>query len=147
MKNIFCEKSFTKCGGETGSIPFYKKSKLSKSLDQQPKTSYSLLYCMYPSQWLPKYIGNKMLATCFYLLQRIFEKQEEELVSLPNFLHNFSRRILIPLYFINWPTFIACLPLLLEILNNVCIAIIRCTVWASYIFSLTSVFLHSRFST
>ena len=35
MRNIFLEKSYTKCGGETIPKPFSKKSKLSISLDQQ----------------------------------------------------------------------------------------------------------------
>ena len=34
MRNIFLEKSYTKCGGETIPRPFSKKSKLSISLDQ-----------------------------------------------------------------------------------------------------------------
>ena len=34
MRNIFCEKWYTKFGGETSSRPFYKKWKLSISLDQ-----------------------------------------------------------------------------------------------------------------
>ena len=34
MRNIFDEKSYTKCGGETISRPFSKQSKLSVSLDQ-----------------------------------------------------------------------------------------------------------------
>ena len=33
-RNIFREKSYTKCGGETISRPFSEKSKLSISLDQ-----------------------------------------------------------------------------------------------------------------
>ena len=33
MRNIFLEKSYTKCGGETIPRPFSKKSKLSISLD------------------------------------------------------------------------------------------------------------------
>ena len=33
MRNIFLEKSFRKCDGETISRPFSKKSKLSKSRD------------------------------------------------------------------------------------------------------------------
>lgn len=35
MTNIFLEKSYHKCGGEASSILFYKKSKLSVSLDRQ----------------------------------------------------------------------------------------------------------------
>ena len=34
MRNIFLEKSCTKCGGETSLRPFSEKSKLSMSLDQ-----------------------------------------------------------------------------------------------------------------
>ena len=34
MRNIFLEKSYTKCGGETIPRPVLKKSKLSISLDQ-----------------------------------------------------------------------------------------------------------------
>ena len=35
MSNIFLEMSYIKCGGEASPRPFYKKSKLSISLDQQ----------------------------------------------------------------------------------------------------------------
>ena len=34
IRNIFLEKSYTKCGGETIPRPFSRKSKLSISLDQ-----------------------------------------------------------------------------------------------------------------
>ena len=37
MRNIFLGKSYTNCGGEANPKPFYKKSKLSLSLNQQPK--------------------------------------------------------------------------------------------------------------
>ena len=40
MRNIFLEKLFAKCGGETSPRPFFKKSKLGISLDQQPEESY-----------------------------------------------------------------------------------------------------------
>ena len=35
MRNIFLEKSYTKCGGEANLRPFLKKSKFSISLDKQ----------------------------------------------------------------------------------------------------------------
>ena len=41
MRNIFLEKSYTKCDGETIPKPLSKKSKLSISLDQS-KVLYSL---------------------------------------------------------------------------------------------------------
>ena len=34
MRNIFLEKSYTKCGGKTSPRPFSEKLKLSVSLDQ-----------------------------------------------------------------------------------------------------------------
>ena len=43
MRNIFLEKSYTKCNGETIPRPFFKNSKLSISLDQLLKVLYSFL--------------------------------------------------------------------------------------------------------
>ena len=37
MRNIFHEKSYTKCGGETSPRPFSEKLKLTISLDQWSK--------------------------------------------------------------------------------------------------------------
>ena len=42
MRNIFLEKSYTKCGRKTISRPFSKKSKLSISLDQYSKVLFIL---------------------------------------------------------------------------------------------------------
>ena len=42
MRNIFLEKSYTKCGGKTSPRPFSEKSKLSISLTQWSKFLYSL---------------------------------------------------------------------------------------------------------
>ena len=42
MRNIFVEKSYTKCAGETILRPLSKKSKLRISLDQQCKVLNSL---------------------------------------------------------------------------------------------------------
>ena len=42
MRNIFLEKSYTKCNGESSRRPFPEKLKLSISLDQQSKVLCSL---------------------------------------------------------------------------------------------------------
>ena len=42
MRNIFVEKSYTKCDGETSPRPFSENLKLSISLDQESKVLYSL---------------------------------------------------------------------------------------------------------
>ena len=43
MRNIFPEKSYTKCGGETRPRPYSKKLKLSISVAQLPKFLYKLV--------------------------------------------------------------------------------------------------------
>ena len=45
-------------------------------------------------------------------------------VSAAHFVHDFSTKIFLKLYSINRPNFIVWLPLLLEILGNMCIAIV-----------------------
>ena len=42
MKNIFLEKSYTKCSGDISSSPFSKKTKLGISLDQWSEILHSL---------------------------------------------------------------------------------------------------------
>ena len=42
MRNIFLEKSYRECGGDTGPRPFSEKLKLSISLDQYSKVLYNL---------------------------------------------------------------------------------------------------------
>ena len=46
------------------------------------------------------------------------------IVSPANFVYAVSRKMFLILYSINWPNFIVRLPFLLEILGNMCIAIV-----------------------
>ena len=46
------------------------------------------------------------------------------IVSSAYFVNDFSTKRYLMLYSINWPNFIARLPLLLELLANMCIAIV-----------------------
>ena len=46
------------------------------------------------------------------------------IVSASNFVYDFSRYFFLVLHSINWPNLIAWLPLLLEILGNMCITIV-----------------------
>ena len=58
--DIFLEKSFTKCDGETIPRPFFKISKLKKV--------YTVcFYCM-PSSTISKYTEAKLQTTCVYLI-------------------------------------------------------------------------------
>ena len=47
-----------------------------------------------------------------------------EIVSPPHSVYDFSRKMFLMLYSINCPKFIVWLPLLLEILGNMCISIV-----------------------
>ena len=47
-----------------------------------------------------------------------------EMASLPHFVYDFLREMFLMLYSMNWPNFITWLPLLLETLLNMCIAIV-----------------------
>ena len=69
---------------------------------------------------------NKLYKTLRLLIQRYilnfgFSEKGLELVSPPHFVWDFSRKIFFRLYSINWPNFIALLPLLLKILDNICV--------------------------
>ena len=119
MRNIFLEKSYRKCGGETIPRPFSKTSKFRISLNQYSKVLY-ILFLFFAK--LRTIETDSNLAADHLLLPHIklFQKTKRglELVSLPHFLHDFWRKIFLLLYFINWPSFIAWLILLREILGN-----------------------------
>ena len=75
---------------------------------------------------LSKYIETKLQYTCFHLILSFFQKIKSglELASLPHFSHNVWRKYFLLLYSFNWPNFIVWLPLLYEIFDNMCIAIV-----------------------
>ena len=58
------------------------------------------------------------------MLNLDFLEKSLGLDSSPYFLYNFLRKIFLMLYSINWPNLIVRLPLLLEILGNMCIVIV-----------------------
>ena len=76
MRNIFLEKSYTKCGGKASSKPFNKMSKLSISLDQKSEISQSFFFIVCPSRGLPKYTKPKLLTTSFSLIQSFLQKKK-----------------------------------------------------------------------
>ena len=53
-----------------------------------------------------------------------FLEKKLRIDSPPYFAHDFARKIVLILYSINWRNFIVWLPLLLDILDNMCIAIV-----------------------
>ena len=84
MKNIFLEKPYSKCGGETSTRPFSKKSKLNLSLDQKSEILYNL--CVHAEDYLS------------FPSHKAFFKKGLELVSMPHFLHDFSKKAFLTVY-------------------------------------------------
>ena len=122
MRNIFLEKSCTKCDGETSPRRFFEKLKLSISLDELMKVFYCL-FLLYTELRATETFWN--LAAEHFLSPNIklFKKIKRGImrVSLPHFPHIFKRKIFLLLYSINWPSFIVSLLLLREILGSMCI--------------------------
>ena len=94
MRNIFVEKSYTKCGGETIPSPFSKKSKLSISLDQLSKALSSLLL-LYVNLRAIKIQWNQAEDHLLLPYIELFKKLKGGLVlvSLPHFLREFWRKM------------------------------------------------------
>ena len=62
MRNIFLEKSYTLCGGQSSSRPFYKKVTI-KCIHFK---KFCFIVC--PNRILPKYIKTKVLTTYYCLM-------------------------------------------------------------------------------
>ena len=78
-------------------------------------------YCI--SIWgLSKYSEIKVQTTCLYLIQSFIKKIRRDLKLI--FCLIFWRKLFLLLYSINWPNSIVWLPLLREILGNMCIAVV-----------------------
>ena len=79
-----------------------------------------------PNWGLSKYIEIKLQSICYYLKWSLWKKNQEEICNQSSsliFCMIFEKMLLL-LCYINWPNFIAWLPVLYEILNNMCIATI-----------------------
>ena len=87
---------------------------------------------------------NKLYETLDYwsrdMLNFNFPKKDLGLVFPSHFVYDFSRKIFFVSYSINWPNFNVWLPLLLEILGNMCIIIICKPGWTSQSWRLTLYF-------
>ena len=67
-RNIFLEKSYIKCGGETISRPLSKKKKKNPAyLGISSLKFYTVCFSCISRWWSPKYIEIKLQNTCFYL--------------------------------------------------------------------------------
>ena len=119
MKNIFVEKSYTKCGGESIPDSFVKNENWAYLWMNSLKFKTFCFYCMPSGDY-----QNILILSCRPLAFTHWRAEGGlELVSLRHLLQYFWRKIFLLLYFITWSIFIVCLPLLREILGDVCIVI------------------------
>ena len=90
MRNIILEKSYTYCGGEASPRSFYKKSKLSISLDQQSEMLYGL-FLLHVQYEVYQNINTKVLTSGFYLIKSFFKKNKKMPGSslCTSFMHDF----------------------------------------------------------
>ena len=110
MRNIFLEKSYTKCGGWTSPRSFSEKLKLNILWINSLSFYTVCFYCM--QSWGPsKYMKTNLKTTCFYLI-------------LSFFLHNLKKKYSSCCILLNWPSFIVWLLLLREMLDKICIVIV-----------------------
>ena len=114
---------------------------------------YTVCFCCMANGGLSKYNETKLWTACLFSSHiKLFWKIKRglELVIQPYFPHNFWRKMFALLCSINWPNFTVWLPLLCEILGNMCIAIVckpGCDVMnfeANLIFIIKLFFLHNQ---
>ena len=118
----FLQKSFWKWGREIslGSLFAYKKALCDLKANG---LHLNFIVLRQPSTWTE--IRNKQCKTIDFrdILNSEVSEKVLGLVYSPHFVHDFPGKMFFMLYFLNWPNFILCSLLLLEILVNMCIAI------------------------
>ena len=119
------------------------------------KSKWSVAWFHYISIALKlAYNRNKVFKTLHYwsrdMLNFDFLDKGLEIVSPAQFMYDFSTKKFLMLYSVNWPNLITWLPLLLEKLRNMCIAIVcypGCDVMdfeINLIFLIETFFLHNQ---
>ena len=96
MGNIFLEKSYIKFRGKTSPRSFSKKSKLSKSLDQQSEIFYSLFLLHVQVKGYRNILKLRCIPLAFSK-----NKNSPEIIPMPHFLHGFVRKIFLSLHSIS----------------------------------------------
>ena len=123
-RNIFLQKS---CRNNTGRLVPDLSCVFKKALNEVKARSVQLSFNIfgYPSTWHTiKTNWIKLHCWSEDMLNFDFLENSLRIVSLPHFVYDFSRKTCLILNSINRTNFIVCLPLLLTILVNMCIAIV-----------------------
>ena len=148
---FFFKKLCGKWGRETSSRPLFIFLK-SFVLEKSKWSAASFHYILIPLKLA--YNRNKLFKTLHYwsrdMLNFDILDKDLEIVAPAHFVYDFSTKMFLMSYSINWPNFIVWLPLLLEILGNMCIAIVcwpGCDVMdfeIKFIFLIKPLFLHDQ---
>ena len=128
MRNIFLEKSYTKCDGETILRPFFKKSNLNVSLDQESKViQFVFIVCQFEGYRYILKLSCRPLA--FNSYKAFLRSKERSWTSLPaSFSAGFLKNYISLNIFCSLSKFHALVrPLFRELLDNICIVIIFLT--------------------
>ena len=148
MRNIFLEIHTQNVLEKLFPDPFLKNQNWASVWIKSLKFYTVCFY--YITSWGPsKFIETKLLqATCFDFIEIFFKKQRGQvLVCLPQFLHDFWRKIFLFLYPNTWPNFIVWLPL--DIMpcvycNCLLIRLWRENFWNQFYLSNQAVFQHDQ---
>ena len=109
MRNIFHEKSYTKCGGKASLRSYLKKSKLNIYLDQQSEILYRLFLLYVQVEIYKNILKVRYWPFAFTLFEAFFTRQIEVWNQYPYLIFSlifedkyFSRCIL-STHYISWP--------------------------------------------
>ena len=123
MRNIFLEKSCSKGGWETSCRPLSKKLKLKKSLDKKSKVFYGLFLLYLQVDSYQNILKQECRPLGLTSYNNFLKKQKGVWHQFLCFILSmiFLRKITLSLYFIDWPNLIVRLPLVLQMLGNICV--------------------------
>ena len=125
LRNIFLEESYIKCGGEIIPRPFFKKSKLSISLDQYSRGLHILLKLLAKLRTVKIYWNYAAEHLHLPQIKLFFFKKKRSGTSLPTSFSTWFLKKNISLVAVFYLTKFQCLVALLrEILGNIYIVIL-----------------------
>ena len=111
-RNMFLEKSPSKCLGVASPKPFHIKSKFGISLKRQSEMFYGL-FLLYVQVVVYQNILKLKCWPLAFTLNKVKKKKKRkkrglDIFTYYHFLHDFWRKIFLTFYSINWLNFIDC---------------------------------------
>ena len=124
-RNIFLQKSCRKWGRKTSSRPLFvfRKSFILRKR-KRPAAWFHYISIALESTYNKKKLFRTLHYRSRYMFNFVFLDKDLGIVSWTYFVYDFSTKMFLMLYSMNWSNFFDCLALLLEILGNTCIAIV-----------------------